>query len=245
MKKMAWLILLLVILTACSEQDEQPAVMKEETSSQTEEKTPALVEEEMDNDEEKEKLLTFSLEGEKIMVNLEKIPILRIYMQASPNEKAAMDHMDLLPLEISEADEMYLLEFSCQTSSCSYILLDQKEGGRSYLVADLAEFKNAEVSPEQDKLMLLFNRNQQDESYYTSKIAIIDLENWKPLSFEANVGESMNLEFQSPIVSAEWKDNKTVTVSLPDIPEPTKENIQQWLNSNQQTYPIDLNILAD
>lgn len=226
----------LLLLTACSE---EPVIVQKDTKLVDPNQDPEFVEEQ-NEDEEVDQYIEFTLPEEEVMINLKMVPILDAYLQATQSRQQALDKMNMF--RISATDKyLYLLEFSCQDELCSYLLLDQTMDNQAYLVADLAKYIQAKVSPDNTKILLRFNRKLKAPAPY-SNIAVIDLEEWELMQLVNETNDKDVLNYKWPILSANWVDDDTISVSHPDITEASPENIEKWHESERQTMSIDLTL---
>ncbi|MCT2534346.1 hypothetical protein NC661_09830 [Aquibacillus koreensis] len=240
MKNVLWvIIILLFVLTACSKGS--PTITKVESDEQTTTQKIALIENELEDDEDeenKELLLEFQIPNEKVTINLEHIGILKSYLVGVENPKQEIRKMRLRPLNIPNHETLYLLQFSCFENSCSYLLLDQTEDGRSYLLADLATFEKVLPSPDYSKLLFVFNKKVADTSVVKHKVVTIDLEEFVPIHPTQHKEISSN--YQWHIASIDWNDSSTLSVSLPNIDSPDSSELIKWMESERDTKDISI-----
>ncbi|WP_186577643.1 hypothetical protein [Aquibacillus kalidii] len=233
MKKSKFLIATcFTILVACS--NDTPTITKKDVPNQpTEEKTVLI---ESDGDEEKkdkeqaEMLLEFNLQNEQVILNLNHISILKSYLESSQNKSAEIAKMKLDKIDVSYNNTMYLLQFSCVNNECSYILLDQTEDGRSKLIADLSHLEQVISSPDGNKLLFLFSREDQTINAKVNRITVIDLKDWDTLSLVEDVPIT---NYEWPIQSVEWLNNNDISVSIPDLN--VNDNLKEWVTTDKQT----------
>ncbi|SDL80034.1 hypothetical protein [Sediminibacillus halophilus] len=240
-------LLFVMVVAACSDDDTQPVMVKSEEQADATEKKPVLVEKETEEKDEdsgqEEMLLEFTLPNEQVVIDLNQVTILKHYLSAVADRDAEIEDMALTRVDIPDKDTIYLLEFSCREDSCSYLLLNQQEEGGSYLAADLAMFKSASISPENDLLLLLFNRKDTGLKPEISKdkMVIIDLEQMSRQRTLMDNGEPFKNEYHWPILSASWKNNQVLTVTVPAISD-TEESLKTWYQSDQPTKTIELTV---
>ncbi|WP_407268186.1 hypothetical protein [Radiobacillus sp. PE A8.2] len=241
MRKASFGLILLLLLISCSQQQVEQS---NEENAQSE-KQPSLTIEDTDEVIENEELyIEISQNNEKVKLNLTNIPILNNYLKASPDTQKAINSISVSPIEATELISLYLLEFSCSNSRCSYILLDQSDESRSYLLADLAELDTISASPSQDKLMFVFKRMKQTkvETAIFNKLVIMDIVNWKTLPFTSTLPNSLT-KYTSPILTTYWKDDQSILVTVPDVIEPNVDSIVSWeLSSDMNTITTELSI---
>ena len=241
MKK--WLVvLILLLLTACT--DDEPAIVKTESAPEDPGGEPELVEQVDEKDDETEKFIEFPLPDEQIRINLKKVPILDSYLHASSDMQKAIERMKIERIPLDSA-RIYLLEFSCENELCSYLLFNRDVTDATYLLADLAKSVAMLPSPDQTKMLFLFDR-KGSLPRPLSTIIVIDLENWEHLSLKNETSGEMVLNFTWPLSSVNWIDNETISAEKPAIPEPTDEGIQEWHNTNDSLVTnILFHVLAD
>ncbi|WP_053219853.1 hypothetical protein [Virgibacillus senegalensis] len=246
---LTWLILMIIMMmvSACSDEEGQPVLVKSEEQADASEKKPVLVEkeaEEQDEDSEQEEMfLEFTLPSEQVVIDLNQVKILKHYLSAAEDRETEIDGMSITRVDIPDKDTIYLLEFSCREDNCSYLLLNQQEEGGSFLAADLAMFKSASISPENDLLLLLFQRKQPSihEDITRDKMVIVDLTDMRRQKTLMDNGEPFKNEYNWPILSASWKNNQSLSVTLPDSEE-TDESLETWYESEQPTKTLELTI---
>ncbi|MFB4169522.1 hypothetical protein [Virgibacillus sp. JSM 102003] len=229
----------LLLLAACSE---EPVIVQKDTKLVDPNQDPEFVEEQ-NEDEEVDQYIEFALPEEEVMINLEMVPILDAYLQATQSRQQALEKMNMFRISATDKN-LYLLEFSCHDELCSYLLLDQTMDNQAYLVADLAKYIQAKVSPENTKILLRFNRNLKTPSPY-SNIAVIDLEEWELLPLVNETNDKDLLNYKWPILAANWVDDDTISVFHPDITEPSPENIKKWQESERPTVSTNLTLNAN
>ncbi|MDC3412737.1 hypothetical protein NC797_04590 [Aquibacillus sp. 3ASR75-11] len=244
MKKYLFFILFFILLSACSK-EEKPVIEKEVSPAKGQDEQPVLVEKQDEEKQKKEMSITFPLEDEQIIINLEMVPILEEYLAAVPNRKEEIKRMKLERMDIVDKSTIYLLEFACQNDKCSYILFDQSNDDSAYLVADLAKLNKILVSPDESKLALQFRRQiNKENDVYTDKLIGVNLEDWGVVSFVSDTDE-IDLNYKWPIIFSTWKDNNTLLVEIPDLIEPSIESLKQWKNMDKKTKSINLKVKTE
>lgn len=228
--------ILMILLTACSD---EPVIVKSDSPPEDPDREPEIIEQQKDNEEEVEEFIEFTLPEEEVMINLKKVPILDSYLQAVPSRQQAIEKMNLNPIQAADRD-LYLLEFSCQKAQCSYLLLDQTNGKNAYLMADLAEHVQTVMAP--DKANILFHFHREDSQLPLSDIVVIDLETWGPVKLDNQTEDETMLDYTWPILTVEWSDNKTISATIPDIIEPSPENINEWDSTEKSTTKIEFTL---
>ncbi|WP_404452413.1 hypothetical protein LG329_18820 [Virgibacillus necropolis] len=237
MKKFVFLISLLLLLVAC--QKEEQVIVKKTTPKNTKE-NPELIEQSNKNEDEVDEMIEFILPNEKVMINLEMVPILNAYLSAAHDPIRAVESMHLTPIHYDNS-QLYLLEFSCVNETCSYLLLDKSDGNQAYLVADLALSKEIKLSPDNSKIFLQFNRDNL-MALPLSNMIVIDIEEWELLPLTNITNEMDILDYQWPILAAEWIDNQSISVKIPDIVEPSSSLLSKWNEVKEATQEIILTI---
>ncbi|WP_106497811.1 hypothetical protein [Lentibacillus sp. Marseille-P4043] len=238
-KKWILVFICFTLLSACSKNGS--AIIKKDSPPTDPNENPELIEEE--NEDEVSEFIEFALPNEEVMINLEMVPILNSYLEATADREKAIKNMNMLQIQ-AENSEMYLLEFSCHNDFCSYLLLDQSKDNQAILVADLAKSIQSKLSPDKSKLFLQFNRATKLPLPLTD-IVVIDLEQWKPLQLTNKTDDRQVLDYNWPIITAEWMDNQKIRASLPDIAEPVSDIIQEWQQSGKKTTTIELDISSN
>ncbi|WP_052345783.1 hypothetical protein [Paucisalibacillus sp. EB02] len=219
-KSFGVLFFIVCFLVACS--NSEPAIVKVNTPPEEVAKEPELIEELTDN-EEVDEFIEFKLADEVLRVNLKQIPILSAYLHAAKDRQAVIEKMDIQQIVNKEENNIYLLEFSCLDGQCSYLLLDESSENTGLLVADLALFDHVVLSPEETKLFLKFNREPTHE-LPLSNVVVIDLENWEVLPLENEAIVNNLFDYHWPILSVNWIDEGTLSISIPDTLDTTKEH---------------------
>ncbi|WP_164669220.1 hypothetical protein [Virgibacillus doumboii] len=231
------LLLLIIFLAACTN---EPVLVKKDTPPEDPNKKPEIVEQQHDNEEEVDEFIEFVLPDEKVMINLEMVPILNEYLHASQDRKKVIEQMSIDRMDVT-GKSLYLLKFSCHNDICSYMLLDQTKDNQAYLIADLAKLIQMEVSLDETKILFHFDRNIQSP-VPPSDIVVIELEKWEPVSLVNQTSDKEILDYKWPIITADWNEDQTISATIPDIGEP---NLQQWNESDQPTKRIEFSIEAN
>ncbi|UFU00853.1 hypothetical protein KO561_07950 [Radiobacillus kanasensis] len=235
-------IFFIVLLTACSSDKEEAAVTKETIATgSTVNEEPVLEERTENSDEEKKMYLEFTIPNEQVTINLDYVPILDQYLQGLEDKQQAIQQMELMKMEVPEMQPYYLLEFSCYENRCSYMLLDQSEEGRSFLLTDMAKFKQSSISPEKTMMMLLFERQEskKEKQISTHKVMVFDLQEWKPVPIES---EDYPLDYTLPIQQASWVDNERIKLSLADFTQLENPSTEGWFQSEKPVKQIEINL---
>ena len=178
---------------------------------------PELVEE--ITDEEPEVYFEFFLDDEQVTINLKGMPILNNYLQGTASRKQSIEEMELSRI-YSESENIYLLEFSCSSNSlCSYIILNQSRDNPSFLIADIAKLLEIKPSPDDSKLLFLFERDS-GPSQGLKDIVVIDITDWRQLPLRNDTTDEPILGYKWPLAEVKWRDNKSINVTKPDSIEP-------------------------
>lgn len=168
--------------------------------------------------------ITLPYEDGSITFHVEDVPLLNGYLKVSKAPKEELERMNLRSLDQQES--IYLLEYGPIGNRKSYILMHiLKDEISSILVADLTEFKEAYFSPEGTKVALLFTEDINNVQS-TDKFKIIDLEKWQELVLYS--GESkLKIDNKSPITSVQWISEEELTISIPNVIDPSNEEVDQ------------------
>src|SRR5699024_10777921 len=145
-------------------------IVKRDQSTATHANTPELIEEKGENQTEQH--IVFTLPYEQLTIDLTNIPILKEYLQWVDDPKMAVEKMNMIPIDFEDKN-IYLLEFSCQKDLCSYLLLDEGSKQQSYLLADMAKFVQSHSSPDDQIILLEFDRKDKF-SLHLSHLVVID-----------------------------------------------------------------------
>lgn len=239
MKKMTAIFAVILFLAACTE---EPVIVKSNSPPEDPDQEPEIVEQESDGDEETDEFIEFALPEEEIMVNLKMVPILNSYLQTMQDRQQAIEEMNLNRLNSGNQNH-YILEFSCHGMQCSYLLLDQTEENRAFLIADLAKLFQTTISPDKTKVLFHFNREQSSQPPY-SDIVVMDLEKWEPATLYSQTSEENVLDYTRPILAVEWNEDNTISATVPDLTAPSPETLEQWENSEKPTTKIEFTLGA-
>ncbi|QKY68882.1 hypothetical protein [Lentibacillus sp. CBA3610] len=230
-------LILLFLLTACTE---EPVITKSDSPPEDPDREPEIIEEENDDNEEVEEFIEFALPEEEIMINLKLVPILDSYLQAAQNKQQAIEQMTLIPIHAADKT-LYLLEFSCQEALCSYLLLDQTEENRAYLMADLAKLTQKTMAPDNTKMLFHFDRKHSSQPPL-SDIVVMDLEQWEHVTLHNQTENEVMLDYTWPILTVEWNEDISLTATVPDIIEPSPDYLNQWENTEKPTTEIEFTL---
>ncbi|WP_163536652.1 hypothetical protein [Gracilibacillus sp. YIM 98692] len=208
------IICLFLILFACSKQEEEPLVVKEEPEEPIEDliEKEELTEKPIENENFE---LKFLLEDEVISLNTENISILKSYLSTfdDANRKQVIEQMELKKLPLNH---LYLLSFSCQSETCSYLLLDRGNPNRSFLLDDFVYIKDITVAP--DKNSLIFVMEQLDTDYMVS----FYLPEWKTIPLQPSV----KLTQHKRVKSLSWIDNDTIQAEVQIIADNNRQQLE-------------------
>ena len=234
MFKQVLLLCFALFFVGCS--SDEPVIEKKESSPDDNDDTPELIEETDGND--KVSFIEFPLSEEKVKVNLNMVPILNDYIEASASPQKDIHNMKLERVEHTDK-KLYILSFSCHEDLCSYIILDRSGDNQAILLADIASLKKMSPSPDDTKLLLRFER-ETTLPLPLSDIVVIDTENWEKLEPENITDNTDPLEYSWPLLDADWSDDENIRVSKPDIDKPTEKGIKKWKETEQPEKEIIL-----
>lgn len=220
------------LLVACS--SDEPVIEKKSSKPDHPEEEPELIEEV--NGDEKVSFIEFSLLDEQIKINLNMVPILNDYIEASASTEDAIQKMNIERVHDTN-QKLYVLSFSCNDDLCSYILLDRNNGKQAILLADIASLVQITPSPDDSRLLVEFERKTSSPLPLTD-IIVIDTEKWEKLKLENETNDMDLLDFTWPLLGAEWSEDDHIRISKPEIDEPTEKHILEWEGSDQPTTDI-------
>ena len=238
MRNIPILLMILLLLTACSENE---AIVPIKNLTDEEEPETLSEVEAKKFEEEFDQYLEFIVDDEIVSISIEEIPILQQYLlvQNDPQQK-------IVEMEMNKFGEgpssFFILRFSCYNEHCSYLILHPDSKKSAFLVADIAKFESYIYSPDKTKVAFLFNRYGENNIPY-SHIIVFDLNDWTPLSLENMDEEQDMLGFKWPILYFDWMDESSLTVSFPELFEPTDEYWQgrsSMEENSVQTYTFQL-----
>ncbi|HLQ70310.1 MAG TPA: hypothetical protein VK142_00765 [Bacillota bacterium] len=223
----------ILILVSCSSND--PVIEKKNSPPDDPDQSPKWVKKKDEDDEVS--FIEFSLQDEKVRVNLDMVPILGDYIEASASPEKEIQNMGLERVQNTNK-KMYILSFSCNNDLCSYILFDEGNDHQAILLADIASLVQITPSPDDTKLLLQFEREESLPLPLTN-IIVINTENWEQIELENETNDMEILEFSWPLLDAEWVDDDRVLVSKPTINKPTEEEILEWQETEQPSTHIE------
>ncbi|RLL45164.1 hypothetical protein D8M04_09900 [Oceanobacillus piezotolerans] len=173
---------------------------------------------------EKDKTLVIPAFNKNVQINLDDIPILEQYLNGFPNPNDKMEEMNLIPLPINN-ESLYLLEFACSRDLCSYMLINEESISSSFLVTDLAKYKQTILSPNETKMILQFSRNysKNEEQHH---IALVNMETFERIIPEENKKRS-TLNYTRPFKSIEWLDEQTISITTSSMEEVELKTINE------------------
>lgn len=230
-------LLFVLLLGACDK--EEQVMVKEASSPQSTKEKPELIEQSDEEKDEVDQIIEFILPEEKVMINLEMVPILEAYLKAAQNRNSIVKSMKLSPIDYGGDSQLYLLEFSCVNQSCSYLLLDKTDGNQAFLVADLAKIKEIKLSPDNSKVFLQFTRENSTTFPY-GDIVVIDIVNWKLLSLTNNTNDLKVLDYQTSILEATWNDNESIAVTITATEKTAQAQLSEWKETENAAKEIIL-----
>lgn len=229
MIRMLAFLIILPLLAACTADNEDALSKVEEVF----ENAPAKLEVEATDEDEAEaetlKFIEFDLEEENIQIDIKKVLILKEYLNGLKNTDDVISDMNLEKFEISDKT-IFLLSFSCVDDRCSYLLFDENQDKRTYLLADMAQFSNIIPSPDKSRIAIIFNRTIEDR-LPVNNVVMFDLANWKTLPLYNYELPYNILNYKWPIVSVDWVDEEHVSISVPEIVDLNKDTYDEWSTS--------------
>ncbi|GAA0494037.1 hypothetical protein GCM10008986_20690 [Salinibacillus aidingensis] len=210
MKKWLLFLSMALIFIGCSEDNNESQVKettdKEEVTQETENKEEALPE-------------TLSIPvtdtEDSVTIHLENAPLLGRYIAASGKQPEEMAQSFKARHLTDEAGGLYMMSYACQEDkrSCSYLLIQKGEEENTVPLTDLAAFVSYQLSPDQEKIMLFFERGQKETK--THDIQVVDLTEHKLLSLQNEDLTEEVLNYNNPIEAMEWADSDTIKVRVP------------------------------
>ncbi|GAB3064148.1 hypothetical protein [Virgibacillus ainsalahensis] len=228
MRNFIFIAIFILLLSACSKNE--PAIIKQETSSNHHSGKPELIEE--TTEEETKGYIDFPVADELVRINLEMVPILKEYLAVIYDADEAIDQMKLERVH-TQGESIYLLEFSCVSELCSYLLLNPSSDKQSYLLADMAKYTDMRASPDNNKLSFRFDRQKASPLPLTN-IVVIDIKSWTTLSLNNEMNDDNILHYTWPILTFEWIDNESISIDIPAVTEPTEELIYKWQEEGER-----------
>lgn len=226
-----------LLLLGCS--DNPPVIVQEEINPTSDEGV-TFVEEDRGKDpegpnSETQQFIEFTLTDRQISLHIDQIPILSNYLAQHTNRNQAIENMQLTQIDEDEFDSLFLLSFACENNSCSYLLLNT-ETEQSKLLADQAEITRIDPSTDHSKLLIKFERQAIEQPWNLNKVMLFDLDNWSEHTFTLDDSEDFIFSaFRSPILTVEWIDEAAFKVQIPDVSQPTIEQLTNWFNANEKT----------
>src|SRR5699024_6392084 len=97
------------------------------------------------------------------------------------------------------------------------------------------------VSPEADQLLFHFN---QENNLPLSKgnIVVYDLQKWEKVPLVSEEDGKDLLHDPWPILKADWIDNDSISIKVPDVVQPTDESLTAWVKSQQPAITHTINL---
>jgi len=180
--------------------------------------------------EEVVEFIEFDVDGNDVVLDVHKIPILYEFLNGQKDQQLDVSDMELerIPLE---HENIYTLSFSCVNERCSHLLLHQDQNKQTFLVADMAQYVNSHISPDETKIALHFNRSLGADTVTLSNLIIMDVKNWEVQPITNEETEISLLNYRWPFVAIEWLDNESIAISIPDLIEPNKDSFEEWSSS--------------
>lgn len=181
--------------------------------------------------------IKLQFEDQQIKINLNSVPILKEYITTSKDPEKLIQQMRIIPLNTSVL-HIYLLEFSCVNTSCSYLLLNEQQDKKTVLLTDMASFIQSISSADQQKTLLHFQR-EGDYDIQNSKVIAVDMKDGKFMKITPERTD-FKLNYNWPLMDIEWGDDQTIHAKIPAV-----ENIAEletWQDKGAQTEDLTLNI---
>ncbi|WP_067839882.1 hypothetical protein [Amphibacillus sediminis] len=237
------LIVSSIFLVACNS---NPPIIKQEIIEPQVEESVELIEEEPDladqDDEEDisdmQQFIEFTLTDQQISLHIDQIPILSNFLAQHSNRRAAIEDMQLTQIAEEGLDSLFILSFACSDNGCSYLLLNT-ETEQSILLADDAQISQMLPSPEQNKLLIIFERYANTQAI--NKMVIFDLLSWTDSQLATDNPELLPVnKFRWPIYDANWLDDSTVEVEIADIEQPSKDLLKDWYEAEEQLLRTEI-----
>lgn len=229
-------MLAFISITGCSKSHtDQKTELQPSTDLPSEKKKQEVKSEEAQHITE----IQLSLDGKLESFNLDSIPLLQRYLDASVNPDIEINRMKATTISYKD-QKIYLIAYSCSAKNCSYILVNEQEQ-KSQLVADIAIFQTVSFSPDETKLMLLFKRPEV-HGVTRDAIVIVDLNSFEQLPLRNLSNEQTTLHFNYPILSSRWVDNNSVQIEIPMVKDTSFEELYKWTNGNQSKTTLILKI---
>lgn len=227
MIRMLAFLIMLPLLAACTADSEDALSKVEEVL----ENAPAKLEVEATEEVERERIpfIEFELEEENIVIDVRKVSILKELLNAQNNPDDAILDMNLEKFEINN-ETIFLLSFSCMNDRCSYLLFNEGQDKRTYLIADMAQFSHIIPSPDESRIAILFNR-AIDDKLPVNNVVMFDILKWETLPLYNYELTDNILNYTWPIVSVEWVDDEHVSISVPEIVDLNKDTYDEWSTS--------------
>ncbi len=222
-------ICLLLFIVGCEK--EEPPFIKIDSKEENTQKVNTI-------EPKKERTsIKLEFEDEQIKINLNSVPILKEYITTSKNPEKLIQQMRIIPLNAS-ALHIYLLEFSCVNTSCSYLLLNEQQDKKTVLLTDMATFIQSTSAPDQKKTLLHFQR-EGDYDIQNSKLIVVDMKDGKFMKITPERTD-FTLDYKWPLIDIEWFDNETIHAKIPAIENLTEMEI--WQDNGAETEDLILNI---
>ncbi|SET93421.1 hypothetical protein SAMN05421676_11168 [Salinibacillus kushneri] len=210
MKRWVLFMSMMLIFIGCSENEENQELDvtdNKENTEQTEE-AKALPE-------------TLSIpvmtKENSVTIHLENAPLLGHYLSTAKDDVNEIGQTFRAQLLTEETDDaLYMMSYACQgeESICSYLLVEKGKEEESVIpLTDLASFVSYQLSPDQEKIMLYFERVINGKKKH--HIQVVDLYEHKILSLNNEDLTEQVLDYNYSIESMEWVDTNKIKIRVP------------------------------
>ncbi|MYL48960.1 hypothetical protein GLV98_05660 [Halobacillus litoralis] len=222
MKKNVWWIgLFLLLLVGCSSNADAEDTLK---INPLEGDDPLLEEGRAEDNGNKMQL---TLDGASYPFTTKDYPILSQYVH---NFDQPEEQLRKLPFSKIKENQ-YLVEFACHEQRCSHLMVDFEQK-HSFLMSDLSRMVSSQVSPDQQYVAFLFEREYEEEAKH--QLAVMNLDTLEPVPLEP--GENHLLpkpnQYQYAIHSVTFMDEERlqITSNDPVAGSDTKDPVRtQWI----------------
>jgi hypothetical protein len=179
------------------------------------------------NPEEEEKVeelpaeVTFPVDGEPYTVNLAQIPVLAYYIATNEDVDETINQFSGTTIASTEHFDLIVMSYACRNTKgkCSYILIkDTGKEQQMIPLADLATYASYALSPDEQYMVIQFNRGDT-ESFFLSRLLAIDLDKMEIKLLENDELTKDVLHYNFPIYSMNWLNNDEIEIELPQFTE--------------------------
>lgn len=191
---------------------------------------------------EAKEVVTIPFDTKQVTIPVDSIPALREYLaQYNPQERREeINRIVIRDLPSKTAGAFADIGYSCGTKLCSHVLVQIKDGKgiKTLPLREGSIFQEAYFSPDESKLAILFGRNEATE-FVRNVVVFVDaakLEEMKIVDPSDPVRQLVSDDsFIWPIRDLKWLDNKTVTLTVPDLTDSSYEALVNW---NRENGPV-------